>query len=193
MQNGDFIHIVQTQCLNQVTASSELGDGVSVDNDELSGKRHDLGNGSVAWGPCHVGNGVIIGSDCSVGALAHVGSDAILGDRVRVQGGAYVASICELGDDVFIGPNATLLNDRHPPSQDRRKWLPVIVKDGAVIGGGATILPGITIGEKAVIAAGSVATKDVPSSQVWAGNPARFMMNRDEYEASRIKIEGDGN
>lgn len=166
---------------------------MGADNEELSGKRHDLGNGSVAWGPCHIGNEVVIGSDCSVGALAHVGSEAILGDRVRIQGGAYVASICELGNDVFIGPNATLLNDRHPPSQDRRKWLPVIVKDGAVIGGGATLLPGITIGERAVIAAGSVATKDVPAGQVWAGNPARHMMSRDEYEASRIVIEGDEN
>lgn len=192
-QKGEFIHIVQTQCLNQGTPSSGSGDGVGANNEVLSGKRHDLGNGSVAWGPCHVGNGAVIGADCSIGALAHVGSDAILGDRVRVQGGAYVASICELGDDVFIGPNATLLNDRHPPSQDRRKWLPVIVSNGAVIGGGATLLPGITIGEKAVIAAGSVATKDVPAGQVWAGNPARFMMSRDDYEASRMIIEGDDN
>jgi acetyltransferase-like isoleucine patch superfamily enzyme len=90
-----------------------------------------------------------------------------------------------LGDDVFIGPNATLLNDRHPPSRDRKKWMPVIVEDGAVIGGGATILPGVTIGQKAVVAAGAVATKDVPPSEVWGGVPARFLMTREDYEASR--------
>ena len=152
----------------------------------LSGERHDLGNGSVAWGPCHVGMDAVIGADCSIGALAHVGSEAILGNRVRVQGGAYVASICVLRDDVFVGPNATLLNDRHPPSRDRAKWLPVVVEAGAVIGGGATVLPGVTIGEQAVVAAGAVATKDIPDNEVWGGVPARFIMSRDDYESSRI-------
>ena len=152
----------------------------------LSGERHDLGNGSVAWGPCHVGMDAVIGADCSIGALAHVGSEAILGNRVRVQGGAYVASICVLRDDVFVGPNATLLNDRHPPSRDRAKWIPVVVEAGAVIGGGATVLPGVTIGEQAVVAAGAVATKDIPDNEVWGGVPARFIMSRDDYESSRI-------
>ncbi len=154
----------------------------------LKGIRNDLGNGSVAWEPCHIGEGAKIGSDCMVGALAHVGSLAVLGDRVRVQGGAYIASICELNDDVFVGPNATLLNDRHPPSQDRRKWMPVIAREGAVIGGGATVLPGVTIGERAVVAAGAVVTKDVPAGEVWGGNPARYMMSREEYEESRKEI-----
>mgnify|MGYP000700828065 FL=1 len=54
------------------------------DDSELAGIRHELGNGSVAWGPCHVGKDAVIGADCSVGALAHVGSEAVLGDRVRV-------------------------------------------------------------------------------------------------------------
>lgn len=162
----------------------------------LEGVRIDLGDGSVAWGPCHIGSGAVIGAGCSVGALAHVGSEAVLGERVRIQGGAYVASICELADDVFVGPNATLLNDRHPPSRDREKWLPVVVKKGAVIGGAATILPGVTIGENAVVAAGSVATKDIPAGEVWAGNPARFMMTRQQYEARRttgIDCEGGDN
>ncbi|MCH2359097.1 MAG: N-acetyltransferase, partial [Candidatus Poseidoniales archaeon] len=131
----------------------------------------------------------VIGADCSIGALAHVGSEAVLGDRVRVQGGAYVASICVLGDDVFVGPNATLLNDRHPPSRDRAKWLPVVVGEGAVIGGGATVLPGVNIGERAVVAAGAVATKDVPDDEVWGGIPARFIMSRADYEASRTSRE----
>ena len=156
---------------------------------ELTGVRHDLGNGSVAWGPCHVGMDALVGADCSVGALAHVGSKATLGDRVRVQGGAYVASICVLDDDAFVGPNATLLNDRHPPSRDRAKWLPVIVRAGAVIGGGATVLPGVTIGEGAVVAAGAVATKDIPAGEVWGGIPARFIMTRENYESSRAEGE----
>ncbi len=100
-----------------------------------------------------------------------------------------MASICLLENDVFIGPNATLLNDRHPPSRDRAKWLPVTVRAGAVIGGGATVLPGVTVGERAVVAAGAVATKDIPANEVWGGIPARFIMSRDDYEANRT--EGD--
>ena len=94
-------------------------------------------------------------------------------------------------DDVFIGPNATLLNDRHPPSRNRAKWLPVVIEAGAVIGGGATVLPGVTIGELAVVAAGAVAIKDIPGNEVWGGVPARFIMSRDDYESSRTSVTGE--
>jgi len=66
--------------------------------------------------------------------------------------------------------------------------MPVIAREGAVIGGGATVLPGVTIGERAVVAAGAVVTKDVPAGEVWGGNPARYMMSREEYEESRKEI-----
>ncbi len=153
---------------------------------KLTGERLDLGKGSVAWGPCHIGNRAIIGAECSIGALAHIGSEATLGDRVRVQGGAYIANECIVWDDVFIGPNATLLNDKHPPSRDSEKWKPVVIESRAVIGGGATIVPGVVVGEDAVLAAGAVLTKNLPSGEVWAGNPAKFLMTREQYEERRI-------
>ena len=62
----------------------------------------------------------------------------------------------------------------------------MIVGNGAVIGGGATILPGVTIGQNAVVAAGGVATKDIPPGEVWGGVPATFLMTRDDYESNRI-------
>lgn len=152
---------------------------------ELSGRRIELGADSVAWAPCHIGTDTRIGRAVVVGALSHIGRDVIIGDRCRIQGGAYIADGCRFADDVFIGPNATILNDRHPPSGDSRFWQPVEVGSGAVIGGGATIVAGVTIGEGAVVAAGAVVTKDVPEWMVWAGVPAEPLMSRTEYEARR--------
>ena len=151
----------------------------------LTGERLDLGKGSIAWGPCHIGKGAVIGSNCRIGALAHVGSEAVLGDNVRIQGGAYIANECIVWDEAFIGPNATLLNDKHPPSRDASKWKPVVIEARAVIGGGATVVPGVVVGQDAVLAAGAVLTKDLPSEEVWAGNPARFLMSREQYEEAR--------
>jgi len=149
------------------------------------GERIELAQGSVAWGPCHIGNGAQIGADVSIGCLAHVGRNVILGEGTRIQGGAYVADGTHVGEGVFIGPNATILNDRYPPSRDSEKWQYVTIEEGAVIGGGATILPGLRVGSHAVVAAGSILTKNLPSGEVWRGNPARFHSTREEYEARR--------
>lgn len=154
-----------------------------------------LENGSVAWSPCHIGEGLKIGKDASIGALAHIGRDVEIGRACRIQGGAYLADGTVLGENVFIGPNATVLNDRYPPSRDSKKWVPVIVEAGAVIGGGATVLAGVCIGKNAVLGAGSTLTKDLPDEEVWVGNPAKRLMTREAYEqkGGRIhtKEEGD--
>lgn len=151
----------------------------------LTGKRLDLANQSVAWLPCHIGEGAIIGSNCVVGCLAHIGRNVALGDGTRVQGGAYIADCSQIGEGVFIGPNSTILNDRHPPSGSSELWHPVEVGQDAVIGGGATLVAGISIGARAVVAAGAVVTKDVPADEVWAGVPAQFLMSRLDYEGRR--------
>jgi len=147
--------------------------------------RIELANNSVAWEPCKIGIGLTNGKNCSIGALAHIGRDVTMGDKCRIQGGAYVADLCILGNEVFVGPNATLLNDRYPPSGNKELWQPITVSDGAVIGGGCTIIPGCNIGVNAVLAAGAVLTKSLPDNEVWAGNPATFLMTREEYEAKR--------
>lgn len=151
----------------------------------LTGRRVDLGKASVAWWPCHIGNGAVIGEEVSIGALAHIGQRVVLGNRCKIQGSAYIADECVLGNNVFIGPSAVLLNDKFPPSNDRNKWQPVALGNGSVVGGGATIVPGCTMGENSVLGAGSVLTKSIPDNEVWAGNPARRMMTRTEYERRR--------
>jgi acetyltransferase-like isoleucine patch superfamily enzyme len=156
----------------------------------LSGHRVDLGQGSAAWWPCHVGEGCHVGAGVNLGALCHIGRGVTVGDRSRVQGGAFVGDYCVIEEDAFIGPNATLLNDRYPPTVDRDSWLPCTVRAGAVVGGGATINPGVTVGVGAVVVSGAVATRNVPDGEVWAGVPARFLMTRDEYERKRSECEG---
>lgn len=158
--------------------------------DTLSGnpspnKRIELPNSSVAWSPCAIGDGLVNGDKCSIGALAHIGRNVTMGNNCRIQGSAYIADDCKLGNNVFIGPNAALLNDRYPPSGDKALWQPITVGNGAVIGGGATVVPGCNVGENAVLGAGSVLTKPLPSNEVWVGNPAVFLMTRKNYDAKR--------
>jgi acetyltransferase-like isoleucine patch superfamily enzyme len=145
-------------------------------------QRRTLPLESVAWSPCHIGEGLVNGEKCSIGALAHIGRNVTLGDGCRIQGGAYIADGCVLGDGVFVGPNSTMLNDKYPPSRNADHWMPVKIESNAVIGGGATVLPGVTVGVNAVLAAGSTLTRDLPADEVWAGNPATFLMTRALYE-----------
>lgn len=147
--------------------------------------RITLPNNSVAWRPCKIGERLSVGNSCSIGSLAHIGRNVSMGDGCRIQGGAYIADYCKLGKQVFIGPNATLLNDRFPPSGNKQLWQPVMVGDGAVIGGGSTVIAGCNVGENSVLAAGAVLTKHLPSGEVWAGNPAKYLMTREVYEAKR--------
>jgi acetyltransferase-like isoleucine patch superfamily enzyme len=147
--------------------------------------RMDLSNGSVAWSPCVIGENLTIGELCSIGCLAHIGRNVIIGNNSRIQGGAYIADKCVLGNNVFIGPNATLLNDKYPPSGDSKFWQPVIIEDYAVIGGGSTIIPGCKVGKYSVLAAGAVLTHDLPRDEVWSGNPARYLMTRKQYDDKR--------
>jgi acetyltransferase-like isoleucine patch superfamily enzyme len=100
-----------------------------------------------------------------------------------------------LEDEVFVGHNVTFINDRYPRAtngegtlQTEADWecVPTVVKRGASIGSGSTLLCGITVGERAIIGAGSVVTKDVPAGAVVAGNPARVMQSK----AKRITYAG---
>jgi len=156
-----------------------------VSSQPINGQRFELEGGGVAWWPCLIGKNTSVGIGTSIGALAHIGQHVTVGERCKIQGSAYIADHCNIGDDVFIGPNATLLNDRFPPSGNVDAWQPIDVGSHAVIGGNSTVVAGCNIGDNAVLAAGAVLTKDLPNGEVWAGNPASYLMKRSEYEAKR--------
>ncbi|EPF2930953.1 acyltransferase [Vibrio navarrensis] len=135
----------------------------------------NIGEGTTIWQFSVVLAGAIIGNNCNLCAHTFVENNVILGDRVTVKSGVYLWDGIELEDDVFIGPCVAFTNDKYPRSKQYPESFPKIrVKKGASIGANATILPGITIGENAMIGAGSVVTKDVPKNAVVVGNPAKI-------------------
>lgn len=122
--------------------------------------------------------GATVGDDCLVGTMTEIQSDAAIGDRCRIQSHAFLCSLVTLGDDVFVSHGAKFINDVMPPSGDPSAWEPTMIKDSASIGTNATLLP-VTVGENALIGAGSVVTEDVPPDAVVAGNPAEVIRYRE--------------
>jgi acetyltransferase-like isoleucine patch superfamily enzyme len=119
-----------------------------------------------------------IGHDCNICAQVFIENDVVVGDRVTIKNGVQLWDGLRLDDDVFIGPNVTFTNDKFPRSKAHPEKFPVTtVCNGASIGGGAVILPGLTIGEHAMVGAGAVVTHDVPPHALVVGNPARVIGN----------------
>ncbi|AWT48948.1 dTDP-6-deoxy-3,4-keto-hexulose isomerase [Psychrobacter sp. YP14] len=136
----------------------------------------DIGENTRVWQFVVILKGAIIGRNCNICAHTLIEDDVIIGDNVTVKSGVYVWSGTRIEDDVFLGPNATLTNDLMPRSkQYPDEFSGITLKKGASIGANATILPGITIGEKAMVGAGAVVTKDVPANAVVVGNPAKII------------------
>jgi UDP-2-acetamido-3-amino-2,3-dideoxy-glucuronate N-acetyltransferase len=135
-----------------------------------------IGAGTRVWANAHILSGAVIGRDCNVCDLTFIENDVTVGDRVTIKCGVQLWDGVTIGDDVFIGPNATFTNDRFPRSRQKPPaFLRTVVRDGASIGANATILPGLTIGMKAMVGAGAVVTKDVPPYAIVVGNPARIV------------------
>lgn len=128
------------------------------------------------WQFCVVFPDAQIGENCNICANVLIENDVVIGNNVTVKSGVQLWDGTTVEDNVFIGPNATFTNDLFPRSKNPDwKLERTIIKKGASIGANATILCGITIGENAMIGAGSVVTKDVPAGELWVGNPARFV------------------
>ena len=135
-----------------------------------------IGEGSRIWQFCVILAGARIGRDCNICSHCFIENDVKIGDRVTVKCGVQLWDGVTIEDDVFIGPNVTFTNDPFPRSRQMPEaFNKTLVKKGASIGANATLLSGITIGEKSMIGAGSVVTKDVPPNAVVYGNPARIV------------------
>ena len=133
-----------------------------------------IGEGTRIWQYVVILPGAIIGRDGNICSHCFIENKVVVGDRVTVKCGVQLWDGVTLEDDVFVGPNVTFTNDLQPRSRNAvAKLLPTLVKKGASIGANSTILPGITIGEGAMVGAGSVVTKDVPPGVTVVGNPAR--------------------
>lgn len=134
-----------------------------------------ISSGSRIWQFVVILAGARIGSDCNICSHCLIEGDVVIGDRVTVKSGVQIWNGIRIANDVFIGPNVTFSNDKHPKSGNRDfECLATVVDEGAAIGAGATILPGIHIGANATVGAGAVVTKNVPAGATVIGNPARI-------------------
>lgn len=133
-----------------------------------------IGNETRVWQYSIILAGAKIGTNCNINAHCFIENDVVVGNNVTIKCGVYLWDGITIEDDVFIGPNATFTNDKYPRSKVYPdEFVKTIIKRGASIGANATILCGVTIGENAMIGAGSVVTKDVPSGELWYGTPAK--------------------
>src|SRR5271165_1100928 len=128
--------------------------------------------------------GCTIGDNTKIGTFVEIQKNAVIGNNVKVSSHTFICEGVKIEDNVFIGHNVSFINDKYPRSanadgslQSEADWkvVPTVVKKGASIGTSSTILCGVTIGENAIVGAGSVVTKDVPDNTVVAGNPARVL------------------
>jgi UDP-2-acetamido-3-amino-2,3-dideoxy-glucuronate N-acetyltransferase len=135
-----------------------------------------VGEGTRVWAFAHVLPGAKIGRDCNICDHVFIENDVVIGDRVTVKTGVQVWDGIRLADDVFVGPSVIFTNDRFPRSKwYPEQWLVTEVGPGASLGANSTILPGISIGRRAMVGAGSVVTHSVPPFAIVVGNPARIV------------------
>lgn len=139
-------------------------------------KSSSVGSDTRIWQYSVIFPGAVIGSNCNICAHTLIEGDVLIGNNVTVKSGVFLWDGTRIGDDVFIGPNATFTNDPMPRSKVYpESFNGITVRRGASIGANATILPGITIGACAMVGAGAVVTKDVPDFAIVVGNPAKVI------------------
>lgn len=132
-----------------------------------------IGTDTRVWQFVVILPGARIGANCNICSHCLIENDVVVGDRVTVKSGVQLWDGLRVGDDVFIGPNVTFTNDKHPKSGNVNFTLAFTrIESGASIGGGATLLPGVQIGAGATVGAGAVVIKDVSPGTTVVGNPA---------------------
>lgn len=135
--------------------------------------------------------GCSIDDDTKIGAFVEIQKGVVVGRNCKISSHTFICEGVTIEDNCFIGHNVTFINDMYPRAtivdgglQTEDDWtcIPTLVKKGASIGSSATILAGVTIGESAIVGAGSVVTKDVKENTIVAGNPAKVMRKTNERE-----------
>jgi acetyltransferase-like isoleucine patch superfamily enzyme len=157
---------------------------LSIADDVKLGENVKLANFVNLYG-CSVGDGT------KIGTFVEVQKNAFIGRNCKIQSHTFICEGVTIEDNVFVGHGVTFINDTYPRAtnaegglQTEADWKvePTFVRKGASIGSGATILAKVTIGENAIVGAGSVVTKDVPPNAIVAGNPARVVRRLQESE-----------
>ena len=142
--------------------------------------------------------GCEIGNDCKIGAFVEIQKNAKIGDQCKISSHTFICEGVIIEDSVFIGHGVIFINDNYPRAtntegllQSDLDWTvqPTVVKRGASIGSGTTILANVTVGENSIVGAGSVVTKDVPPISIVAGNPARVLRTITEPVETKCLVQ----
>lgn len=134
----------------------------------------NIGENTNIWQFCVVLPEAKIGNNCNICSNCFIENDVVIGNNVTIKNGVNLYDGIRIEDNVQIGPCAVFCNDRYPRAKNKDfKVEPILIKKGASIGANATILPGVKIGENALIAAGTIVTKDVPDNVILIGNEVK--------------------
>ncbi|MGC8937131.1 MAG: acyltransferase [Candidatus Methanomethylicaceae archaeon] len=164
---------------DSVSAGSRIGESCIIRSNTIIYEEAELGD------KVEIGHGALIREKTIVGEGTRIGTHSVIDGNVKIgknnniQTGVYLPPGTVIGSDVFLGPYVTVTNDRYPPTP---KISGVTVEDGAVVGCRAVLIAGVRIGERAIVAAGAVVTKDVDPETVVLGVPARIIMSREDYD-----------
>jgi len=146
---------------NSIIRPGAIYSTAKVGNDTRTGHNYLVRENTVVGDGCLIGTNVVIDNDC------------VIGDNCSFQTGAYIPTGSKIGCRVFLGPNASLTNDK-APLRTEYNLEAITLEDDVTVGSNATLMPGITVGEGAFIAGGAVVTKDVPAWTLAKGSPATF-------------------
>jgi len=116
-----------------------------------------------------------VGKNSKIDSYVYIEEGVVIGDNCKIRPFVFIPTGVTIEDNVFIGPNVTFTNDKYPKAHGNWQLLSTTVKNGASIGANSVIIPGITIGENALVGAGSVVTKNIAANEIVVGNPARHV------------------
>lgn len=170
-----------------VLINEESNEKTTIGENAIIRSHSVLYGGNIIGNNFHAGHGVLIREHNTIGDNVSIGSHSVvehhisIGNNVRIHSNTFIPEYTVLEDNCWIGPCVVFTNARYPESPNVKKELvgPTI-KRGAIVGANVTILPGVTIGENALIGAGTVVTKDIPAKAVVVGNPMRIVNSREK-------------
>jgi acetyltransferase-like isoleucine patch superfamily enzyme len=164
-------------------SAAELEEGATLCAGAIVVAGARVGRGALVGDQAHVRERAVIGEESSVGRGSQVDFDVTVGARVRIQSGCYLTARSRVEDDVFVAPGVVTTNDRHATRHGPEYELEgATLRRGCRVGGGAVLLPGVEVGEEALVAAGAVVTVDVPPRTVVMGVPARHVRDVGDEE-----------